>query len=156
MREPISPCRLLLRKNQPPGSGSLSGSLVQRRAFRSRVSSVQPGRPGTSHRSCPDPATDGNTSPSQLRDLDAKRRLLVTSMIQERLPQSRIRRCVQAGGFPPSRRLRRKKTSQPNRLATKTSYNRSSSSSITSAQAETRGNELTGTPRFVATSCSRP
>ena len=33
---------------------------------------------------------------------------------------------------------------------------RPSSSSITSAQVETGGRELTGTPRFVAISCSRP
>ena len=35
-------------------------------------------------------------------------------------------------------------------------HSRPSSSSITSAQVETGGRELTETPRFVATSCSRP
>jgi len=61
----------------PPGRGSLGGSLVQRWKLRSGISSVQSRRPRTSHRSCPGSTTNRRTCPSCSRDSDVERRRLI-------------------------------------------------------------------------------
>jgi hypothetical protein len=75
----------------PRGRGSLSGSLVQRRKFWSGISSIQSGRPRTSHRSCPGSPANRDTCPSSSCASDAERRRPVISLASRAGPHLNAR-----------------------------------------------------------------